>query len=359
MSALEKVSYKFVQYAKSCIRQNTEAALRDMRIPLNPAQWDQLAPIISASIDEAYAHAFPELDSLMRSPDSIDPETFDIPDGLIEFAGKMTSQAKRKTAAFTIVRNESFFLELWCRYYAREFGASNLYILDNSTSDGSVERIKVRWPDINIVLVPSVEAMRWAWCTSIVRCFQKICLKGYDVVVFSDADEYLVPDDGHGLRAYVERFRNSDLSYVRATGWGVVQQLDTEGSITSHEQVLTDRRKAWRTRAYDKTLISKVPLDWAKGSHTIRINGAKMTGDPCDPTLSLVHLRDLDVAMFHERCLKLAALNPAGLPLAHHGSIDLRQIEEYFRTLKAPWNPLAIHYEGSPVDVPETWRASI
>lgn len=359
MSNLEKIAYKFAQYSRSCAKQNVAEAIANGSVKIATAQWEQLASIVSASIDEAYSQVFPELLATVKSSDSIDSETFEIPDDMITYAGKFASMTKRPFAAFTIVRNEPFFLELWCQYYGRAFGEENLYVLDNSTSDGSIDLVLKRFPRINVVSVPSTEAMRWAWCTSIVKCFQRMCFRGHEVVIFSDADEYLIPNDGRGLLDFAQRFRSSNQNYVRATGWGVVHQIDQELALTSCEGVLNERRRAWRSPAYDKTLISKIPLDWAKGSHTIKVAGQKLTDDPRDSSLALVHLRELDFKLFHKRAIDLAALNPDGLPLAQHGSTNIEQIKQYFRTRVPSWKTGPLDYVDEPIDVPVNWKTSI
>lgn len=47
--------------------------------------------------------------------------------------------ANKSRAAITIVHNEPVFLPIWLRYYARFFGAEDLYVLDNDTTGGSTD----------------------------------------------------------------------------------------------------------------------------------------------------------------------------------------------------------------------------
>jgi len=271
---------------------------------------------------------------------------------------------KKPFAAFTIVRNEPFFLPIWCSYYVRAFGEENIYVLDNSTSDASIERVRGRWPKINIKSVPSAQANAWAWTTDVVKSFQASALKAHDVVVYADADEFLIPKFTD-LHSYCEIFRSSDRQYVRACGWGVIQNIDKEHQVDVTGPVLQDRREAWRTPRYDKTLISKIPLPWAKGLHTIYdASGHKMSDDPVDHDMSLVHLRDVDLTLLHQRSLERSKMVPYldqyGCASLYHGSTNIEHLKTYFRTRVAPWNPKTIEEFTNEVQlVPEHWRRSI
>lgn len=190
------------------------------------------------------------------------------------------------------------------------------------------------------------------WFTNVARLFQRVLLGGHEAVVFSDADEYLIPTDGT-LRAFSERFLVSPMQHARATGWGVVHQVDCEQPAEPGD-VLAGRGQAWRMPGYDKTLISKIPLAWSKGSHDVYRDGRKASDDPPDPGLELVHLRDVDVAVFAEQARNRLRANPDAA--SSHGSADPEAIVEYLRTRVAPWNPQAREYVGIARPVPDRWR---
>ncbi len=44
-------------------------------------------------------------------------------------------------AAITFVYNESVNLPIWLRYYAANFGARNLYVVDRDSNDASTEAL--------------------------------------------------------------------------------------------------------------------------------------------------------------------------------------------------------------------------
>lgn len=263
-------------------------------------------------------------------------------------------------AVFTIVRNEPFFLPIWCDYYARNFGEESLFILDNSTSDSSVFDAQKRWPGITVGQVPSEEAMMYGWTTEIAKKFQRICLKRYRVVIFADADEYLIPSSKFSsLRDYCERFLASPQAYVRAQGWAPIHQIHSEPLLSGGGQLLANRNSMWRTTKYDKTLVSKTPLNWAKGIHTIYgDDGVKLRNDPVDPDLALVHTRDVDLSIFHRRCVDRSKMpSKRGL---NFGSTDLETVRAYFETLVPWWQTFELsdpEYQGTAQPVPEHWKA--
>ena len=54
----------------------------------------------------------------------------------------MKNLRSKKIAAFTLARNEPIFLRVWCNYYGRFFPHEDIFILNNSSDDGSIEEIK-------------------------------------------------------------------------------------------------------------------------------------------------------------------------------------------------------------------------
>lgn len=272
-------------------------------------------------------------------------------------------------AVFTIVRNEPFFLPVWCDYYARNFGEENLYVLDNSTTDSSVNDVVKRWPKINVRPVPSDEALLYAWTTEVAKSFQRAALKAHRCVVFADADEFLVPGERYrNLRAYCDEFLASSRQYVRSQGWAVVHQIDSERAATS-DDILRDRNSMWRAPLYDKTLISKVPLNWAKGIHTIYDSrGVKLIDDPVDTNLVLFHARDVDLGVMHRRCVDRSKMKITQGQTTH-GSTNIEELKTYFRSLTKPWVPdmswVPGHVQAAPelvgdaTPVPNHWRRAL
>lgn len=202
-------------------------------------------------------------------------------------------------AVFTIVRNEKDFLRLWTNYYCGVFGEENTFVLDNSSNDGSVEDMKARRPGVTVVPVPYEMEHNLTWLRGTVEAFQRELLREYEVVVFAEADEFLLTRDGSGLRELVEGFRNdASRTAVQAEGWNCVHQFRREPPLvlTEGESVLERRDSMWRLPLYDKTLISKVPLSWTNGFH--RVTNVIPDGHP---GLVLFHAWMIDLDKYAER----------------------------------------------------------
>lgn len=291
------------------------------------------------------------LDEFKRQPEFIKHPS--VPDDVLSFvASTWNTSVKRSFCAFTITRNEPFYLPLWCSYYAEQFGEENLIILDNGTTDGSIADAKKRWPAIKILDIRTEEAFNWPWNTYIVNLVQRTCLKAYEVVVFSDTDEFLIPFSDTTLRKYAENFRTSPHQHVRARGVSIVHQFDLEPPMDRNFP-LNHRSTMFATFPYSKTLISKVPLDWVKGHH----RHAAYDDDHVDDDLALLHLREIDLGLFLERYRSRIKFKTF-VSGSTFGSDDENDVKTYFRTLRAPWSSLE-EFNTKALNVPEHWKEQI
>lgn len=202
-------------------------------------------------------------------------------------------------AVFTIVRNEKDFLRLWTNYYCGVFGEENVFVLDNSTDDGSVEEMRARRPGVTVRSVPYEMEHNLTWLRGTVEAFQRELLQEYEVVIFAEADEFLLTRDGTGLLSVVEDFRADPARIaLQAEGWNCVHQFKREPPLvlTEGESVLKDRNSMWRLPRYDKTLVSKVSLCWVNGFHRV----TNLVPDR-HPELVLFHAWMIDVDKYSER----------------------------------------------------------
>ncbi len=353
MSAkFDRAAFAIVQHIKDRFNKNTQdGAFLKLWSELNHDQQRTLALLFDSSVDEGYAAAQLRLFEVHDDELLAKPGFTAIPDDLLDISADIVAEArqdKKDVAAFTIVKDEPFFLEHWCAYYAHAFGAQNLYVIDNGSTDASVELAKKCWPEVHFVPFASV-ACDWSLITNVAKCFQRVLLRGYRAVVFADADEFLVTEASGNLSSFCKSFLESNEECVRAVGWGVVQQVDSERQIMAGDSMLVDRSRVWRAPGYDKTLLSKVPLDWSKGSHLVRNSVTSGAG------LVLLHARDIDFKVFYDHCKHRAALTQSRSP-SFQGTTDLDQIATYFRTRVAPWEPTAVQYTDVSREVIDDWR---
>jgi hypothetical protein len=57
----------------------------------------------------------------------------------------------RKIAAFTMVKNEKWFLPIWLNYYTKFIDERDIYVLDHASTDGSIQMVREQYKKINIV----------------------------------------------------------------------------------------------------------------------------------------------------------------------------------------------------------------
>lgn len=121
----------------------------------------------------------------------------------------------RLVACVTMMKDEDFYLPVWFRYYAGQFGARNLYILDHGSARPVADMLpdELRPEQINVLriptpeectpgkVVPQFDAQRF----SLINPFLRSLLTYYDVVIFNDTDEIFMPDPARheSLRDYI------------------------------------------------------------------------------------------------------------------------------------------------------------
>lgn len=200
----------------------------------------------------------------------------------------------RRQAAFTIVHNESVWLPFWLAHYGKDFDADDLFVLDHDSTDGSTRRLDGR---CHVVPVHRQAAFDHHWLKSVVEDFYAFLLRSYDVVVFTEADEFLIVDPLRhaGLGAYLDAL---DRPAARCSGFQVVQQAH-EAPLQFDRPVLVQRAWWHASLEYSKRLVGRIPLRWADGFH-VEFNAPD---DAPDPALLLVHLHraDYDICLTRHR----------------------------------------------------------
>jgi len=202
---------------------------------------------------------------------------------------------------FTIVKNERFFIEKWHEYYSKHFESKDIYVLDHDTTDGSLDDLKC-----NIIRISNVTTFDHVWLREQVQNLQRELLKLYDIVVFAEVDEFIIPINDT-LTDYLKDFYVSEDDYVTCTG---VELLHSNAFYESGKILDVKRQMRFNPRFMNKTLITKVPLNYAKGFHE------HDKPNKVDSGLILLHLHYFDYLQFMYRAyerLKLKHTFEAGL----------------------------------------------
>ena len=177
---------------------------------------------------------------------------------------------KKRIAALTMVRNGMPFIEKWIRYYGTLLGKENIYVF----LDGADQHIPDWCRDAcNLVTVPEmslpiVEGDR-ARARFISRKAADLFKDGYDIVIGTDIDEFIIPDPSTGkdLPGLLSGLKGR--TCVSPLGIDIFQR-DGEADIDSSKDYLSQRHYAWLCPGYTKASIIFRPCVWGSGFHRVK-----------------------------------------------------------------------------------------
>ena len=194
-----------------------------------------------------------------------------------------------KNAAVTFVYNESFNLPIWIRYFGSQFGNANLFVVDLGTNDGSTDDLR----DVNRIVLPRDEFDEYAR-TNFINFLQQGLLNYYDTVIYTDADELVVPDPAlfPDLRTYLEQ---TTFDYTACVGLNIVHMLNREQPLDVRKPILHQRRFARFLSASCKPCVSRVPMNWSPGFH------GSDKPPKIDPALYSFHTKWMDYSLAMQR----------------------------------------------------------
>ncbi len=201
----------------------------------------------------------------------------------------------KKIAAITMARNDAFFLKHWIAYYGAQLGKENLYIYldgaDQPVPPTSGEATVVHCERIQGQVV-SAEKRRLTHLSDVATEL----LQRYDLVIGTDADEFLVVDPAlnETLQSYLSKI--SIGSSVSGLGLDVGQKLDEEKTIDENSSFLAQRSYAVLSSRYTKPVVLAKPVTWGSGFHRIKGHNFKI-----DKNLYLFHFGVFDYEMVMAR----------------------------------------------------------
>ncbi len=203
----------------------------------------------------------------------------------------------KRIAAITMVRNDEFYLRKWVEYYGKELGKENLYIFFDGTDqqipdfcEGTTARLRERNPQH----VVKAEKDRLGFLSQQAAVLFRE--KGYDLVIGTDADEFLVVDPAvnSSLADYLSSLKIG--TSVSALGIDVGQHLDNEGVIDASRPFLEQRHNAYICSRYTKPSTIARPVRWGSGFHRVKGHDFHI-----DPNLFLFHFGSVDLKMIEDR----------------------------------------------------------
>ena len=202
----------------------------------------------------------------------------------------------KKIAALTMVRNDDFYLRKWVEYYGARLGRENLYIF----YDGTDQTIAPFCAGTHAVLhekigtqVVSAEKGRLKFLSEQAAALLK---GGYDLVIGTDADEFLAVDPATGLELAEFLSRQRIGCCLSGLGLDFGQRLGEEGDITDAEPFLHQRRYAQIGTRYTKPSVVARPCVWGSGFHRVKGHNFHIAKD-----LYLLHFGYFDMKRLQDR----------------------------------------------------------
>lgn len=185
----------------------------------------------------------------------------------------------------TMTRDEAEMLPRWLSYYGEQFGYDNLIVIDDGTTDGSTDSL----PCPVLRVPPEPWKQNWMQTrTDLVNGISRGLLACYDAVIFSDVDEFLLPDPRRhaNLAEFVQSKADQDV--VAGAAVNVLHNADVEPAFDPSRGVLAQRRFVKFVPAMCKPLIKRIGVPWMMGFHGIK------AAYGIDPELLMVHLKYFD-----------------------------------------------------------------
>lgn len=194
-------------------------------------------------------------------------------------------------AAITMARNDEFFLSRWIKYYGRELGIKNLYII----LDGMDQVAPKNARGANIIKLPHVDMSRADGDKFRINKISDMAaelFKKYDIVIGCDSDEFLVvdPKTKKSLQEYLSNAKYK--TTVSGLGLDVGQNMNCESVLDKTKSFLSQRQYALLSTRYTKPVVLFRPARWGSGFHHVRQHNFHI-----DKNLYLLHFGAIDMEM--------------------------------------------------------------
>jgi len=196
---------------------------------------------------------------------------------------------KKHSAVLTLVRNEHIMLPYWLRYYTKQFDSTDTYIIHNKDQDIFI-------PENLNVYIERQEKFDHYWMAELVTEYLHNLLNEYNYVLFTEADEIIIPTKHKNIKDYITYLDSNDILTIATTGYNLVHQYNRESKFDNNKNILEQRRYVCRNNLYNKPLITSQPIFYSVGFHT----AYPQTFDN-DDNLWLLHLKSFDLDLSTRR----------------------------------------------------------
>ena len=202
----------------------------------------------------------------------------------------------KRIAALTMVRNDEFYLRKWVEYYGTQLGKEHLYIF----FDGTDQQIPPFCEGTHAMAIPKVGTDVVSNDKGRVAVMSEkaaeLFANGYDLVIGTDADEFVVVDPKLG-QSLPEYLSNCEIGVsLSPLGLDFGQKLGEEGDIEGSRPFLQQRHYAQIGTRYTKCSVIAQPCEWGSGFHRIKGRNFHIGRD-----LYLLHFGYFDMRRLQER----------------------------------------------------------
>jgi hypothetical protein len=222
-----------------------------------------------------------------------------------------------------MIYNEPEYLKIWSNYYGRQVGIDNCFVIDHGSDDECTNPYRF----LNIIRTPRSpqdEERR----VKTISDFVGFLLHHYDVVLYTDVDEILVPNPNlyRGLKHFCEEMKED---VVTAIGLNVHHLFESEEEIDIEQPILIQRPWVRMVSPMCKPLITKRPIIWGRGFHSS--DYPTIFGE-----IYLFHLRyfDLNIGLRRlKQTRNLARRTKSDEAAAAHQRLEDHQFTEMMRAI--------------------------
>lgn len=164
-----------------------------------------------------------------------------------------------RVCAITTVLDEFFNLPRWLAHYGRELGPENCIVVDRGSSSlpGLSTQSLIRTPRS-----PLDDGSRARTVEHLVSAM----LEHYEVVIYTDCDEFLVADPARYANL-ADFFGRTDARAYTAIGVDVIHKLDEEDPWDPALPLLRQRSYGLFNSWLCKTIATREPIRWDGGFH--------------------------------------------------------------------------------------------